>query len=502
MLSKIWTASLWGLDSDLITVEVDVQNGLPAMRVVGLADITIKEAKERIRAAIKNTGFLFPQKRVTVNLSPAGKPKEGSHFDLPIAMGILQVDQAEELGKTAFIGELSLDGRVGHVKGALPMAIGLREHGIKQLVLPKENIDEVSILSDIALFPVGNLREAVSYKAGKPYKRKKTIKKSALFQGDFDDVVGQENVKRAITVAAAGNHGLLLVGSPGCGKTMMANRIPTIMPEMSYEEKLETTKIHSIAGLLSEKNAAVIKRPFRSPHHTISKTALIGGGQKPRPGEISLAHNGILFLDEFGEFDGKLLEFVRQPIEDGKIIINRAAGAVTFPSRMMIVAASNPCKCGYQGDESHVCSCSDSQLASYFSKFSGPLIDRLDLHIQVLPVKYEQIENPKSAITSAEMQRQVRCAAAIQQKRYKGTDIQFNSRLTPVQIKKYCILGKNEKNLIEEAYEKLSLNMRTYNKIIKISRTIADLHESDTINTYHIAEALQYRALNHLYRRA
>ncbi|NBI63134.1 ATP-binding protein [Clostridiales bacterium] len=508
MMTKIFTASLCGMKAELVTVETDLQSGLPAVNMVGLADTTIKEAKERIRAAIINSGYGFPKQRLTVNLSPAGTPKEGSHFDLPIAMGILLLGSGRQAlcQQVAYIGELSLDGRVRHIRGALPLAMGLWEQGVRKLVLPRTNLQEAALLRDMELYPVDDLRECLDFimEGGNaaPWKGERVSLKTKQQKEDFHDVIGQEVVKRAVVTAAAGNHGLLLMGSPGSGKTMIARRIPGILPDMSCEEALEITRIYSAAGLLSEEKPFVLERPFRSPHHSISRAAMIGGGRNPRPGEISLAHNGVLFLDEFGEFDLSLIEMLRQPMEAGEVTISRSWGAVSFPCRTMIVAAANPCKCGYLGDERHICTCAEKQLNAYLSRFSGPILDRIDLHAQVFPVPYGDLETEKSGgLSTEDMSVQVKRAANIQKERYRNTGIRYNSRLAPQQVQTFCPMTKEAAGFLKEACEKMALSMRTYYKIIKVSRTIADLHEMDTIDTYHIAEALRYRTLDRFYRR-
>ncbi|MBE6045644.1 MAG: ATP-binding protein [Clostridiales bacterium] len=498
MLTKVRTATLSGIEGYPVTVETDLHSGLPGFHIVGLADTTIKEASKRIKPAIQNCGGSFPGEKVTVNLVPAGRPKEGSHFDLPIALGIMMLgSDVIELEDTAFIGEVSLDGTINGIRGALPLAICLRQAGIKNLVLPLENAAEASILEDINILPVEHLKEAAEYVSGirklPLYIRKENEREYEESSIDFAQVIGQESVKRAILVGAAGNHGILMMGSPGCGKTMMARRIPGILPELTYEEKVEITGIYSVAGLLSPEHPIVNQRPFRSPHHNITQTGLIGGGVRPRPGELSLAHRGVLFLDELGEFDARVIDSMRQPVEEGIIRINRNLEEAIFPSKVMMVIAANPCKCGNLWDSRKICTCSAHQLEGYRRKLMGPFADRVDIHIKVNPVEKDNLMMYGNGMSTAEMRKIVCRARALQAERYKDETFRCNGQLDEKGIRKYCSLGKESKELMMASYDRLGLSMRGYSKILRMARTIADLSESDRIETEHVAEALMYR---------
>lgn len=508
MFSRVKTAALTGVKGYLVIVETDISGGLPSFDVVGLAGPTIKEACRRIRPAVKNCGYDFPKERITVNLVPAGKHKEGSHFDLPIALGIASMACGVDIPEdTAFLGELSLDGKVNGIKGALPLVMCVRQEGIKNVVLPFRNAEEVSVLKDINLFCVENLKEAMDYVQGVrriKYVRENRGKSGKKSHGreeenDFSQVAGNETAKRALTVAAAGNHGLLMLGGPGCGKTMMAKRIPSILPELSYEEKLEITGIYSIAGMLSEDAPIVEKPPFRCPHHSISKAGLIGGGAKPRPGEISLAHRGVLFLDELGEFEPKTIDAMRKPAEEGFIKMKRNMEEILFPADVMIVAAANPCKCGYLWDNQRACVCSQRQLDSHRRKLTGPFADRIDMHIKVMPVPADFLlggEAGQKSISSAQMREAVKNAKRIQKERYREKRFSDNGKLDEKNIALFCGLSREGAGLMAEAYEKLNLSMRAYNKVLKVSRTIADINGRENIETEDISEALMYRISN------
>ncbi len=508
MFARINSMGLYGVDSYMVGVEVDYGQGLPHIEVVGLPDTAVSESKNRVRAAVKNSGYSFPQSRLTINLSPADVKKEGPVYDLPIFIAVLKANQQLRCNTDdcAFIGELSLDGLIRRVNGALPMVIRAKKSGMKSVFVPGENALESSVVQGINVYAAENVTQIIKHLNGEEPLEPVIFNENAELENhlpmpDFKDVKGQQEAKLALEIAAAGGHNILMIGPPGSGKSMLAKRIPSILPDMTFEESLQTTELYSVAGKLPHGVSLIRERPFRSPHHTVSPAGLSGGGAIPKPGEISLAHNGVLFLDELPEFSRVSMEVLRQPIEDSKITISRANASLTYPCSTMIVCAMNPCPCGYLGHPKRPCTCPEGAAKRYLSKISGPLLDRIDIHIEVPPVDFEKLSDKLPSESSAEIKKRVNAARKIQQERLKGSGVMCNAKMDAAMTREFCTMTAGAEKMLEKVFETLGFSARAYDKVLRVARTVADLQASPEIDVPHIAQAVQYRSLDRSYWR-